>query len=74
MLRLAYRERPVDIVLDNASIHTKNEVTALLDRKVYLAQYLPPYSPDYNPMVLTFAVRKAWIRRNWYYPTERFEQ
>ncbi|KAE9389159.1 hypothetical protein BT96DRAFT_835293 [Gymnopus androsaceus JB14] len=26
--------------------------------------YLPPYSPDYNPMKEGFSALKAWIRRN----------
>ncbi len=27
-------------------------------------RYLPPYSPDYNPIELTFSVLKAWVRRH----------
>lgn len=26
--------------------------------------FLPPYSPDYNPIELAFASMKAWFRRN----------
>jgi transposase len=26
-------------------------------------QYLPPYSPDYSPIELSFSVLKAWVRR-----------
>ena len=26
--------------------------------------YLPPYSPDYNPIETAFSCCKAWIRRN----------
>jgi hypothetical protein len=26
--------------------------------------YLPPYSPDYNPIETAFSCTKAWIRRN----------
>lgn len=26
--------------------------------------FLPPYSPDFNPIELTFSKIKAWIRRN----------
>ncbi len=25
---------------------------------------MPPYSPDYNPIELTFSVLKAWVRRH----------
>jgi len=29
-----------------------------------LLEYLPPYSPDYNPIEEAFAELKAWIKRN----------
>ena len=63
-LRLAYGDRPKVVILDNVSIYTSDEVTALIQRAGCLVRYLPPYSPDYNPIELTFAVLKAWIRRN----------
>ena len=30
-----------------------------------LVRYLPPYSPDFNPIELTFNILKAWMRKNW---------
>ncbi|KAF2803797.1 uncharacterized protein BDZ99DRAFT_353561, partial [Mytilinidion resinicola] len=27
--------------------------------------YLPPYSPDMNPIEKTFSVLKSWIKRNY---------
>jgi hypothetical protein len=27
-------------------------------------EFLPPYSPDYNPIEEGFSATKAWIRRN----------
>lgn len=27
-------------------------------------EFLPPYSPDFNPIELAFSAIKAWIRRN----------
>lgn len=29
-----------------------------------LLQYLPPYSPDLNPIETSFAILKSWIRRH----------
>jgi transposase len=63
--------RPV-IVMDNCSIHTGGEVEAALQRAGFLVRYLPPYSPDFNPIELTFSVLKAWIRRNWVESREQF--
>lgn len=36
--------------------------------------YLPPYSPDLNPIEKFFAELKAFIRRNWQYYKENPEQ
>jgi transposase len=30
-------------------------------------RFLPPYSPDFNSIELTFATLKSWIRRHYYY-------
>ena len=60
------------IVLDNVSIHTNDNVRQVLESAGYLVQYLPPYSPDYNPIELTFSVLKAWIKRNYVYMRKWF--
>ena len=28
--------------------------------------YLPPYSPDYNPIELSFSVLRAWVKRHYH--------
>ena len=35
-----------------------------LDAKIKL-EYLPPYSPDYNPIEEAFAELKAWMKKNY---------
>lgn len=61
------------IILDNVSIYTNDEVEAVIQTASYSVRYLPPYSPDYNSIELTFAVLKAWIRRNYVYIQARYE-
>jgi transposase len=57
---------PMVIVMDNLSIHAKEEVRRVIEEAGNLiVRYLPPYSPDYNPIELTFSVLKAWMKRNW---------
>lgn len=54
------------IALDKCSIHCSYEARpaqALLDAG-FLFQFIPSYSPDYNPIRLTFHVLKSWIRRH----------
>jgi transposase len=60
------------IVLDNVSIHTDSQVAELLEAAGHIVRYLPPYSPDYNPIELTFGVLKAWIKRNYVYRRHHF--
>jgi transposase len=52
------------IVLDNVSIHIDPRIIEAIQAKGCLVKYLPPYSPDYNPIELTFSVLKAWMRRH----------
>jgi hypothetical protein len=50
MLREFYGQKPMVVILDNVSIHTNNLVTRVLEEAGYVVRYLPPYSPDYNPI------------------------
>lgn len=52
------------LVMDNASIHRSYEVAAMCAEADITVEYLPPYSPDFNPIEQTFNVLKAWIRRH----------
>jgi transposase len=52
------------LILDNASIHRTTEFFELIEQAQIQLEYLPPYSPDYNPIELSFRSLKAWIKRN----------
>ena len=38
------------LVLDNVSIHKGQRLRNLCDEKGIRLEFLPPYSPDYNPV------------------------
>ena len=59
--------RPIVIILDNCSTHIDDEVREIVQTAGHILRYLPPYSPDYNPIELTFSVLKAWIKRYYHY-------
>ncbi len=51
------------IVMDNASIHRSNAVKELCELHGVRLLFLPPYSPDYNPIESTFKDLKTWLKR-----------
>ena len=56
--------RPGDIViLDNLSSHKGGEATRLVEACGATMIFLPPYSPDFNPIEMAFAKLKALLRK-----------
>jgi transposase len=61
---LAPELRPGDIViLDNLSTHKMARVGELIAAAGAEVRYLPPYSPDLNPIEQAFAKLKAYLRQ-----------
>jgi len=52
------------IVMDNASIHKSEELRPMIENRGMRLEYLPPYSPDLDPIEEGFSAIKAWIRDN----------
>jgi hypothetical protein len=50
--------------MDNARIHHGDEILELADRYGVRIEYLPPYSPDLNPIEEAFSKIKSFIRWN----------
>lgn len=51
------------VIMDNASIHKGGNVEELITQAGCRLLYLPPYSPDFNPIELAWAFVKKRIRR-----------
>ena len=55
--------RPGDVVvLDNLAVHKQAAVQAAIEQVGAHLRFLPPYSPDFNPIELAFAKLKAFLR------------
>jgi transposase len=55
--------RPGDVVvLDNLAVHKQPEMRAAIAAAGAQVRFLPPYSPDFNPIEQAFATLKAWLR------------
>ena len=56
--------RPGDIVIcDNLPAHKVAEVQGIIEAQGATLKYLPPYSPDLNPIEQVFAKLKAHLRK-----------
>ncbi|GAA93241.1 TPR domain protein [Aspergillus luchuensis IFO 4308] len=53
------------LIMDNASFHHTERVEQMCSDAGVKLLYLPPYSPDLNPIEDMFAELKAFIKRNW---------
>ena len=55
------------LVMDNAPIHHTERIQQMCDEAGVILVYLPPYSPNLNPIEEFFAELKAFIQREWKY-------
>ena len=58
------------MVMDNASFHRSERILQMCADAGVKLIYLPPYSPDLNPIEEFFAELKGFIKRNWSYYAE----
>jgi transposase len=55
--------RPGDVVvLDNLAVHKHPAIRAAIEAAGASLRFLPPYSPDFNPIEQAFAKLKAFLR------------
>lgn len=56
--------RPGDVVvMDNLSSHKGQNVREMIEAAGAELRYLPPYSPDFNPIEMAFSKLKALLRK-----------
>ena len=51
------------VILDNLPAHKVGGVRAAIEAVGAEIRYLPPYSPDFNPIEMAFAKLKALLRK-----------
>lgn len=52
------------VILDNCSIHRVPEIITLFASVGIVVLFLPPYSPDYNPIEEAFSFVKSFLRHH----------
>ena len=50
------------VILDNCSIHHVDGIASMIEEVGALVHFLPPYSPDFNPIEETFSKVKAEMK------------
>ena len=58
------------LVMDNAPIHTHEAIDNLVTSRGYRCIYLPPYSPELNPIEQFWAIVKNSVKRSKFDATE----
>lgn len=53
------------LIMDNARFHRSDRIERMCDEAGVVLLYLPPYSPDLNPIGEYFAELKRFIKRYW---------
>ena len=51
------------VVMDNASIHHVDRVASLINEAGAILRFLPPYSPDFQPLEEVFSKVKYFLKR-----------
>jgi transposase len=54
------------IVMDNASWHHSDRIKQMCRDAGVVLEFLPPYSPDFNPIEEYFGVLKKFIKKKWH--------
>jgi hypothetical protein len=52
------------IVMDNAPIHTADQIDEMITARGYRSIYLPPYSPELNPIENFWSIVKNKVKRS----------
>lgn len=51
------------VIMDNLSSHKGRDIRGMIEAAGAMLVYLPPYSPDFNPIENAFAKLKAYLRK-----------
>ena len=51
------------LVLDNARIHYDDWWISIVEDLGGRVEFLPPYSPDFNPIEQAFSWLKGWLKK-----------
>src|SRR3954464_2099299 len=60
---LPFSQKNSILVMDNVRIHHNEQIISIVEKFSGKVLFLPPYSPDFNPIELAFSVIKSWLKK-----------
>jgi len=74
IVRASYNESiPLAILIDNAPWHKKKEVIEYCENNNITLLFLPPYSPEFNPIERVWSYLKSKIRQRFFKTADIFK-
>jgi len=72
IVRKHYGNKPIVYLIDNASWHKTKEVEEYCKENNITLLFLPPYSPEYNPIERVWSFLKSKIKNIYFSTAEKF--
>jgi len=65
---------PLYFMIDNASWHKTKAVTAFCEENNITLLFLPPYSPEYNPIERVWSFLKSKVKQRYFSSADKFRK
>jgi len=72
IVRKHYGTKPIAYLIDNASWHKTKKVLAYCEENNITLLFLPPYSPEYNPIERVWSFLKSKIKNIYFSTAKKF--
>ena len=71
-MRAHYGDKPIVYLIDNASWHKTKKVREYCEENNISLLFLPPYSPEYNPIERVWGFIKSKVKNTYFSTSKKF--
>jgi len=72
IVRKYYGDKPIAYFIDNASWHKTKKVREYCDKNKIMLLFLPPYSPEFNPIERVWGFLKSKVKNRYFSTAKKF--
>ena len=72
IVRKYYEDKPIAYLIDNASWHKTKKVREYCEENNIALLFLPPYSPEYNPIERVWSFLKSKVKNIYFSTAKKF--